>query len=237
MNFGNPGELPPGVARDPKANIEANFTSVAEALGCAGRRIIQVHQVHGAAVHFVRRDPLADALGSGEIVWGDVKADAIVTDDPSCVVAVRVADCCPVLLASTDGRVVGAVHAGWRGVVAGVLPEAVRAMRTLSNVGIAAAIGPCISFDQFEVGGEVAAEFRAAFGPAAEQLIRPRGPEHPGKALVDLKGALAVQLQEAGVGEVDIDPGCTVSQPNLFFSHRREAGVTGRMIGIIGPKG
>jgi YfiH family protein len=150
---------------------------------------------------------------------------------------VRVADCCPVLLASADGRVVAAVHAGWRGVVSGVLPAAIASMRTLTREPVVAAIGPCISFEQFEVGDEVAAEFRGAFGPAADALIRSRGPEHPGKSLVDLKGALAEQLKLAGILEFDTDPGCTVSQPGLFYSHRRDQGVTGRMIGIIGPKG
>jgi YfiH family protein len=234
LNFGNPGELPPGVARDPKANIEANFARVADALGCAGRRIIQVHQVHGAAVHVHASGSGADASGSGRIVWGDVKADAIVTDDPKTLIAVRVADCCPALLSTVDGRVVGAVHAGWRGVVAGVLPAAVRAMRSLSGVEIAAAIGPCISFDAFEVGAEVAEEFRIAFGPAASSLIKAGAT--PGKWHVDIKAALAEQLRQDGISRFDIDPGCTVGDKGLLFSHRRDAGVTGRMIGIIGPR-
>lgn len=234
LNFGNPGELPLGVARDPKANIEANLARVAEALGCSGRRIIQVHQVHGAAVHVHASGSGADASESGRIVWGDVKADAIVTDDPTALIAVRVADCCPVLLSTVDGRVVGAVHAGWRGVVAGVLPAAVRAMRSLSGVEIAAAIGPCISFDAFEVGAEVAEEFRGTFGPAASSLIKAGAA--PEKWHVDIKAALAEQLRQGGISRFDIDPCCTVGQKDLFFSHRRDAGVTGRMIGIIGPR-
>lgn len=237
LNFGNPGTLPPGVERDPKATIEANFARVASDLGCSSRHIVQVHQVHGPAVLLHARSTLAAARGSTPgVTWGDVKADAIVTDDPACLIAVRIADCCPVLLSSADGRVVGAVHAGWRGVVSGVLPAAVASMRSLTREPLVAAIGPCISFDQFEVGDEVAAEFRDAFGPSADALIRPRGPQHPGKSLVDLKGALAEQLRLVGVGEVDVDLGCTVSQPDLFFSHRRDQGVTGRMIGIIGPR-
>jgi polyphenol oxidase len=232
LNFGNPSELPSGVGRDPKANIEANFARVLDAIGCAGRRIVQVHQVHGSWVHIVRRGDAG--VGTPPIVWGDVKADAIVTDDPGCVVAVRVADCCPVLLASADGRVVGAVHAGWRGVVAGVLPAAISALRTLAGVDteIFATIGPCIGSERFEVGPEVAAEFWRVFGDGAESLLRPGV---PGKYFADLKGALAQQLRAAGAERFSVDPGCTFSDAGRFFSHRRDAGVTGRMIGIIGP--
>lgn len=232
LNYGNPSELPPGVARDPKSNIEANFARVLDAIGCPGRRIVQVHQVHGAGVHVVRR---ADAAAnSPPIVWGDVKADAIVTDDPACVVAVRVADCCPVLLSTADGDAVGAVHAGWRGVVAGVLPEAIGALRNLAGPRseIRAAIGPCIGPERFEVGPEVADEFRRVFGSDAEPLLRPGV---PGKFFVDLKASLALQLRRAGVERFSVDPACTASDPTRFFSHRRDAGVTGRMIGIIGP--
>jgi YfiH family protein len=232
LNFGNPSELPPGVVRDPKANIEVNFGRILEAIGCRGRRIVQVHQVHGAAVHVVRRADTASA--APPIVWGDVKADAIVTDDAGCVVAVRVADCCPVLLASADDTVVGAVHAGWRGVVAGVLPEAIGALRTLAGPDseIMAAIGPCIGPDRFEVGAEVADEFHRVFGGDVDRLLRPGV---PGKFFADLKEALALQLRRSGVGRFSVDPGCTASDPVRFFSHRRDAGVTGRMIGIIGP--
>ena len=239
LNFGNPGELPEGIARDPKANIELNFARVALEVGCPARHVVQVHQVHGAEVFDKVKDPLADARGSldGGITWGDVKADAIVTDDAACLLAVRVADCCPVLLATADGRAVAAVHAGWRGVVLGVAVRAVESLRAKSGAEIISAIGPCISCERFEVGGEVVSAFRDAFGTEADTLIRSRGAAHPGKSLVDLKGALALQLRSAGVREVDIDPGCTVSEPDLFFSHRRDAGVTGRMIGIIGPRG
>lgn len=229
LNFGNPGELPAGVARDPRDAIEENFRRTLDAMGCAGRRIVQVHQVHGNVVHVEPEAPRANA-----IVWGDVKADAIVTSDPGCVVAVRVADCCPVLLASHDGRVVGAVHAGWRGVVLGAVTRAIEAMRTLGAERISAAIGPCISGGAFEVGPEVREEFVRAFG--GEGFSRAGGPERPGKFDIDLKAALAHELRVRGVSEIDTRAECTVGRPDLFFSHRRDKGVTGRMIGAVGPR-
>ena len=168
------------------------------------------------------------------MVWGDVRADALATDDPAVVLAVRIADCCPVLLASADGRAVAAVHAGWRGVIAGVLPRAVGALRGLSGASLVAAIGPCISAEHFEVGAEVAAEFHAAFPGRSNRIVLPH--PAPGKARIDLKLALALQLEDAGVSAFDVRPECTVARPDLFFSHRRDRGVSGRMIGLIGPR-
>lgn len=228
LNFGNPGELPPEVARDPRHAIESNFARALDAIGAAGRRIVQVHQVHGAAVHVERPGP-----GKAPVVWGDVKADAIVTDDPACVIAVRVADCCPVLLASSDGRIVGAAHAGWRGVVGRVATETVHAMRELGAGEIVAAIGPCISASALEVGPEVRDEFQAKLG--TDLYVLPAA-DRPGKFLADMKAALADELAALGIFRIETRPECTVGRPDLFFSHRRDRGVTGRMIGIIGPR-
>jgi polyphenol oxidase len=226
LNFGNPGELPPE-RRDPHGNIRANWERVLTAIGAAGRELVEVHQVHGAAVHVVRAGE--DARPGGR----DVKADAIVTDDPRRVVAVRVADCAPVLMSSGDGRVVAAVHAGWRGVVAGVAPAAVAAMRGLGAAGIVAAVGPCIECAAFEVGEEVAAEFDRVFGAGAGVVDRSGVKPH-----VDLKRALRVQLERAGVDPalIEVLPGCTVSEPARFYSHRRDRERTGRMAAVIGPR-
>lgn len=228
LNFGNPGGLEPS-RRDPPANIAENFRRVLASLGTPGRRIVQVHQVHGATVHAVRRGE-PDHPGPA-----DTHADAIVTDDPARLVAVRVADCAPVLLASRDGRVVAAVHAGWRGVVAGVLPATIRVMREAFGAGdLRAAIGPCIGMERFQVGPEVAREFEALFG-RDERIVRD-DLGAPGKHLVSLRAALERQARAAGVGIVEQIGGCTASEAR-FFSHRRDAGVTGRMVAIIGPRG
>lgn len=235
LNFGNPSELPPGIARDPRANIEANFRRVLNCIGCTARRIVQVHQVHGADVVVARRAELPES--SDPIDWGSVKADAIVTGDPALALAVRVADCCPVLLASGDGRVVAAVHAGWRGVVGGVASAALAEMRRLGAAEITAAVGPCISAENFEVGPEVVQEFARAFGDVAG-IVHPHSSPlaaAAGKSLIDLKEALRRRLSGEGVSRIDVLPHCTVRDADLFFSHRRDRGTTGRMIGIIGP--
>lgn len=233
LNFGNPGDLAAS-ERDPIANIRANYARVLGAVGCAGRELVEVHQVHGAVVHVVRPDGPAHPTPS------DTRADAIVTDDPARALAVRVADCAPALIASRDGRVVAAVHAGWRGVVGGVVGAAVAAMRALKPEscagGLAAAVGPCISVERFEVGPEVAAEFARVFGPDRPHVRPLRGD----RFLADLKGALKRQLVDAGVVSVEVLPHCTYGDPGLFFSHRRathERAITGRHTAVIAPRG
>ncbi len=226
LNFGNPGDLPPHIARDPAQNIHANFQRVADALGCAQRSIVQVHQVHGATVHI--HSSAEPQTWERTRAGADPKADAIVTADPGVLLAIRVADCTPVFLATLDGKLVAAIHAGWRGVISGVAPAAIAAMRQLGAGEILAAIGPCIGPDQFEVGPEVLAEFRGAFGAAAP--VRDRA---GGKGDVDLQRALELQLRESGVSDIETCRACTASDAR-FFSHRRDKGITGRMIGIIG---
>jgi hypothetical protein len=240
LNFGNPGDLA-AERRDPAGNINENWGRLCQAIGRAvpaaapgleRREIVEVHQVHGAGVCVVRRGEPSARAATGH----DVRADAIVTDDPGRLAAVRVADCTPVLVSSGDGRIVAAVHAGWRGVVGGVVGTAIDAMRAMgAEPGkMAAAVGPCIGAGAFEVGPEVADEFRRVFG-ATTVHVRPRG---DGKAMVDLKGAIREQLLRAGVsaGRIDVLPHCTVRDAADFFSHRRERGMTGRMVGIIGAR-
>jgi len=223
LNFGNPSDLP-REQRDPPTNIRANFDLVLQSLNCTGREIVEVHQVHGPDSHTVRRGQ------ASHLTAHDTKADALITDDPSRLLVIRVADCAPVLLSSHDGRIVAAAHAGWRGVIAGVIPNTIRAMQSLGANRISAAIGPCISGDHFEVGPEVAAEFERVFG-AGTPTIRARPRARP---TADLKLAIRLQLESAGVTAFDSLPHCTFLDQNLF-SHRRDRGKTGRMIGIIGP--
>lgn len=224
LNFGNPGDLP-APQRDPASNIAANFESTLAAIGCTGREVIEVYQIHGPVVHTVRPGQPAHPTPH------DTRADAIVTDDPSRVLVIRTADCAPVLLASADGRIVAAVHAGWRGVLAGIVPNTVAAMRELGATDIAASIGPCIGPDAFEVGPEVAADFRRVFGPTTPH-IRP-SPTHADKFHADIPGAIRQQLTQAAVARTDDLKMCTVANSDLFYSHRRDNRVTGRMAALI----
>ncbi len=217
LNLGNPTGC---AQQDDYPRILSHYRLLQEACGCPVGEYCRMHQVHGSAVHRVRR---------GEPFDRATKGDAIVSDDPTRAIVVRVADCAPVLITSDDGKVVAAVHAGWRGVVADVLPAAVKELRVEPN-RLIAAIGPCIGADAFEVGGEVLQEFEKTFGEDAP--VRPREDR---KGHVDLRECLRRQLLVSGVREnrIDVSKLCTFQEREQFFSHRRDRGVTGRMAAMI----
>ena len=156
------------------------------------------------------------------------EADAVFTARRGLPIAVRTADCVPVLLAGDD--VVAAVHAGWRGAAAGIVPAVVAALRARGlGAGLQAVIGPAISGERYEVGPEVVAAFRAAGVPDSAFLRRPTGAS---KDHVGVKGAVAWQLQEAGVRGVETLHHCTFSDPGLH-SWRRDGQRSGRLAAVI----
>ena len=160
------------------------------------------------------------------------QGDAVVSDDPTRAIAVRVADCTPILLATDDGKTVAAVHAGWRGWWRACCLRRCAEMKAQPD-RVVAAIGPCIGFDAFEVGGEVIDAFVRAFGPEAPVRRRDDGKGH-----VDLRECLRRQLMEAGVSadHIDTTDRCTFRDRAEFYSHRRDNGVTGRMAAMIAPR-
>jgi YfiH family protein len=221
LNLGNPSD---GDVRDDWDRIHENYRRLQQAIGWHGRERLWVHQVHGGDVAQARE---ADgAFRSG------CRADAIVGDDPLRLLAVRVADCVPILVASDNGRTVAAVHAGWRGVVAGIVPNAVARLGDARR--LLAAIGPCIGVEAFEVGAEVLAAFDGLLETDA-----PIERRADGKGRVDLRAAVRLQLMRAGVppDRIDMTDRCTHRDAHEFYSHRRERGVTGRMAAVIAPRG
>lgn len=217
MNLGNPNGCE---IQDESDHIASNYRILQEAVGFTSGERVWVHQVHGKTVLRVSADVPFDR---------SAKADAIVSDDPRRIISIRVADCVPVLLADDGGRVVAAVHAGWRGVVAGVVPEALRAMN-VDPRSCVAAIGPSISMANFEVGPEVIATFKETMGDHA-----PVSEGENGKGHVDLRAVIARQLIDVGLseGQIDITDRCTYRDRDEFFSHRRDHGTTGRMAALI----
>lgn len=213
--------LRPG--EDPAALVE-NWERAAGALlpGARAGQVALVDQVHGAAV-------LRASCPSGPLrTLGP--ADALVTTRPGTILAVRGGDCLPVLLAAPGG--VAAAHAGWRGVALGVVPAALQALLAASGAApaeVRAAIGPHATGPRFETGPDVPAALLRAGIPAAAFLAG----ERAGKALVDLAGAVEAQLRAAGVRQVERVAGCTLGEPERFFSHRREGERTGRQAGLI----
>ncbi|MBB1597247.1 peptidoglycan editing factor PgeF [Achromobacter sp. UMC46] len=154
--------------------------------------------------------------------------DASVTSQPGRVLAVMVADCLPVVIADAGGQVLGAAHAGWRGLSGGVLEQTLAAMRAKAPeaAGWRAWVGPGIGPQVFEVGQDVLDAFTQD-DPATARYFTPR-PGLSGKWLADLAGLADFRLRRAGVQEVSLCGMCTVSESERFFSYRRD-GETGRM--------
>lgn len=195
------------VGDDPAAVLE-NRRRLCEALQLP-QEPIWLEQVHGTAVW----QPGASSR----------RADAAVTDRPGEVLAIMVADCLPVLFAPkahVHSFVLGAAHAGWRGLAAGVLEATVAALPIAAR-DLVAWLGPCIGPDHFEVGAEVREVFTAA-GDSARHF---RASARPGHWLADLPGLARDRLQRLGIEEIHGGSWCTVSDPARFFSYRRDAGL------------
>ena len=154
-------------------------------------------------------------------------ADAAITRRPGQVAVVMTADCLPILLCNRDGSEVAAVHAGWRGLRAGVIQSALAAMQS-SNDRLMAWIGPGISQAAFEVGDEVRAAFTDTDAAAREYFEANR----PGHWLCDLAGLAERVFRQQGVASVFRDCHCSYRDGELFYSYRRD-GVTGRMAALI----
>lgn len=204
-----------GVGDDPE-RVADNTARFAEALGSSA--IYEVSQVHGRRVVEVAEGD--DVMGVREI-----EADALVARVPGRAVAVRTADCVPILLGHPKSRHVAAVHAGWRGVVARITEAAIERLGEPGE--LVAAIGPHIRLAAFEVSHDVAAQIAdAAHG---EPVVAEREPSPH----VDLARAVKAQLRALGVTRIDDVGGCTHLEPDRFFSHRRDRGETGRHLSAI----
>ncbi len=183
---------------------------------------IWLTQVHGSRV--------VDADGLDDVDQRGVpQADAIVTSTPQRVCVIQTADCLPVLFCSMDGKIVGAAHAGWRGLAAGVLQNTIHAMREKGAGDITAWLGPAIGPQSFEVGQDVYESFIniAAGNSMAFQALHERG-----KYLADIYLLARAILQQEGISRISGGGFCTVAEKTRFYSYRRD-GITGRMASLI----
>ena len=174
-----------------------------------------LRQVHGIAAVDANFCPISP------------EADAAFSRQPGRVCAVMTADCLPVLFCDRAGTVVAAAHAGWRGLVAGVLEATLMRMEVPPGE-ILAWLGPAIGPQAFEVGDEVRAAFIACDAQAAEAFV----PHGLGKWLADIYQLARQRLRASGVTEISGGNRCTVSEEASFFSYRR-SGITGRMASLI----
>ena len=208
---------------DSRDSVEANRRMLREAAALPAEPH-WLEQVHGIAV--------ADA----DVAGAFTRADAAVGTHPGRVCVVMTADCLPVVLASVDGAVVGAAHAGWRGLAAGVIEATLDAMRRRSPAGTTfqAWLAPAIGAANFEVGDDVRAAFLAADPQAADAFV----PNAQRRWQCDLYRLARQRLERSGVDRISGGSRCTYAEEGSFFSHRRDVQhrglqATGRMATLI----
>jgi polyphenol oxidase len=214
-----------GTGSTDQAEIVAiNRARVADAVGLSPDALVTVHQVHSPDVVSVTA-PLTDRP----------RADAMVTATPGLALAVLTADCQPVLFADAKAGVIGAAHAGWKGVRDGVIEATLSAMEALGaqRRAITAVIGPCISQTAYEVGQEFYENFTDDAPEAGRFFVNGNGDRY----LFDLPSYGLWRLREAGVGHAEWTRHCTYRDPARFYSYRRttHAGEAdyGRQISVI----
>lgn len=185
-----------------------------EFAGAVPHKIATGKQVHGNRVELVQYPGIYE------------DTDGLVTDVPGMSLGIFVADCGGILISDEEAGIIGACHAGWRGAVSGIIPNTLAAMQ---NMGARlnktdAFISPCISMVNFEVGEQVASQFPVEFVDRSNP-----------KPYVDLPGFIKQQMMDCGIapGKITSAEGCTMAEPDLFYSYRREKSNSGRMMALI----
>ncbi len=213
-----------GTVGDTPEAVAENHRRMYDILGVNRERICTVWQVHGADTVIAYEPPTHRK-------WLD-RADGVVTDQPDTPLAMRFADCVPILFYDPVKNGIGMAHAGWRGTIMGAQTSVVEAMCAgfgSHPADIQAGIGPSIGPDAFQVGEEVVAEFEKAFG-GLDGLIQRAA---DGTAYLNLWEANRRKLAEVGVKDIEIAEICTASNIDEFFSHRAEKGRTGRFGAVM----
>lgn len=203
---------------DNLANVEKNREIFFGKLGFAKEQAVLSHQVHGSEILQVSEAGNFSGF------------DAQITNKKGICLAVSIADCTPILIYDSDNEAIAAIHAGWKGTVAGIVSNTLHQMSSqfgTDGKNCFAYIGACISKKNFEVNADVADYFEPDF-----KIFDPA----KNKYFVDLKAANLAQLLAFGIPEsqIEVSDYCTVEDNERFFSHRKEKGQTGRMLAGIG---
>ncbi|HEY4928757.1 MAG TPA: laccase domain-containing protein [Acidimicrobiales bacterium] len=221
------GDLrPSGPSQADGSPLAALATDLASATGAGIDAVVWATQVHGPGVAVVGHGHDAGGTGTGIVFRNFGDYDALVTAAPGTALCVLTADCAAIALASAEG-VCSAVHAGWRGLVAGVVEAAVTAMRDLGASDVTASLGPCIHAPCYEFSPTDLDTVAAVYGPSV------RGTTTGGRPALDLVAAVAAAVAAAGarfVDDVDVCTACGARQ----FSHRARRDV-GRQALLVWP--
>jgi len=233
---------------DTKENVLENRRRFQSALATSNFALIALKQIHSDVVHLFENSPAEPCRG-----------DASATNRSGLLLAVQTADCVPILLADVKKRAVAAIHAGWRGTLQRIVAKAIGKMQMQFGskpADLLAAIGPSIGGCCYEVGVEVAVEFKSQFSNASDwfdelrtgdepnplQWLNMAPPGHqppPKNVLLDLRRANRAQLLDAGLRaqNIAVSDLCTACRRDLLFSYRKEQGTTGRLMSVIGIRG
>lgn len=224
-----------GVSLGPRAslNLGVRWGDDREHVAVNRRRLAEHAGYDPEALQIMRHVHGSDVWTVGEPVDDEATFDGLVCDRVGPVLAAFAADCIPILFAEPDARICGAAHAGWRGTVAGIARNVIARMVSLGarperiRVALGPSIGPCC----FEVGPEVVAAFREAFGDLPGMVVA-----GPRKDHIDLRVATRAVVERAGVaaGHVDDRPPCTQCETGRFFSYRRDGKEGGMHMAFIG---
>ena len=193
-------------------------------------------QMHSADVRTVKSE--TDAQPKPGVLGDDQYCDALVSNVPKILVAIKTADCVPILLGDANTGAFAAVHAGWRGTSSSIVARAIEQMQReygTQPADLRAAVGPAANVCCYEVGAEVIDKFKERFADSHSLFL----PTSAGHARIDLQKANRDQLLAAGVmaERIHIAPFCTMDRNDLFFSYRREKhalGRVGRLMSVIG---
>ena len=229
---------------DDPEHVDENLRRAGALLGVDAARVLYLSQVHGREARFYRTPEERTHVIT-------LEGDAIGGTEPNSAYGVRSADCVPILLADVESGAVMAIHAGWRGVVVGAVEAGVACLRQSLGAGsggqLLAAIGPHISAAAFEVSDDVAAELEAVCPvpgavqwPQVDKETRSERSErhetakpHVNLRFIVTQKLLALGLTEASIDQVD---GCTVLEPEHYFSFRRDGKRSGRHLSAIVPR-
>ncbi len=213
---------------DPRHNVEGNRSSLARAFDLQPHLLLTVKQVHGTDILLID-EPNPDLSH-----FLNVECDTVVTNQPGIMIGVLTADCYPVVIFDPVQRAAAVIHVGWRGAAAGILGKTVESLQ--SSFGsrpeqLVAAVGPGIGAHKYEVDRPVRDAFRRGSGHW-EKIAKE---VELGKWHLDLRKSALLQLGDAGLdpSRVEAADECTCCHRELFFSYRRDGGVTGRQLGFV----
>jgi YfiH family protein len=224
LNLGN-------YSHDLRENIDRNRQLLCDELDIPFLNLIGAHQVHSAKVILI--DEALLALPEYERKASLEGYDAVISRIPGICITATTADCVPILLFDPVNKAVAAIHSGWKGTlenITGITIDRMQQEFSTNPKDLVAAIGPCISGAVYEVGEDLVVQFQEKGFDVSHYFHS----KENSKFVFDIRLTVAEELQAKGVKNIELSPHCTYSEPELFFSARRQGILSGRLLSGIG---